>query len=491
LKVYKKLAGNTVIYGLGTIIPRILNYIILTSYYTRVLSVSQFGIITELYGYMAFLLILLTYGTETGYFKFSQGDTKNIIYSSILGSLLYSSAAFIALILIFSKSISAALSYQGNEKYIILMAVIVAVDAFSAIPFARLRKEEKSRKFALLKILNVIFTVVAVMTFYEILPWLQDKFGILGNVKFRGEVLYVFISNLIASALILLLLMPDIIKQPVKINGKELKKVLAYSFPLLIAGLAGTVNEALDKVLMKHVLSEEGNALYILGIYGANYRIAQLVYIFIQMFRFAVEPFYFNYQGQKDEKLVYANIMRLFIGVIIIMCMLIMFYLKYVSLLIPEKYHEGLSIIPILLSAFLFYGIFFNQSVWYKLTKHTGYAILLTAIGAIITIIANLFFVKRFSYYAAAFGHLFAYMVMTILSFFLGRKYYKIDYRLLRILEYIIVAIVIFGIRFMVIHKENILVDILSGILIILYGSYILKREDLLNSAIKNIRKFL
>lgn len=488
MKIYKKLAGHTVIYGLGTIIPRILNYIVLTSYYTRELDVQQFGVLTELYGYMAFLLVLLTYGTETGYFKFSQDDKNNSVYTSILASLLFSSAAFIAIVMVLYRKIAMMLEYQGNEKYIIMLALIVAVDAFSAIPFARLRKEERSRKFSWLKLINVLTTIAAVMVFYEFIPWLQEKYGIIGSINFKGEVLYVFLANLIASTLVLILLLPEIIKYKLAVDLKVLRSVLSYSFPLMLAGLAGTVNEALDKVIIKHVIPDEENALYILGIYGANYRIAMLVSIFIQMFRFAVEPFYFDYQGKDDEKVVYAKIMRLFIGVIFMMNMFILFYLHYVSWLIPSEYHEGLNIIPVLLTAFLLYGIFFNQSVWYKLTKHTGYAVLLTLVGAVVTIIANLFFVKRFSYHASAWGHLLAYLVMTLMSYFIGRRYYRIDYNLWRILEYILVALSIFGIRFFLIKEKSLIVDILSGVLILLYGIYILKREGLLDTLFKNIR---
>ena len=198
MRLYKKLVGHTIIYGLGTIVPRILNYIILTWYYTRIFSVEQFGIITELYAYVSFLLIILTYGTETGYFKFSQKDDKNIVYSSLLGSLLFTSIVFICLVVLFLNKISLALSYQGSEKYIILLAFIVAIDAFSTIPFAKLRKEEKSKKFAVLKITNVLVTIAAVLFFYEFLPWLQKNHQLFLGINISNDVIYIFIANLIA-----------------------------------------------------------------------------------------------------------------------------------------------------------------------------------------------------------------------------------------------------------------------------------------------------
>lgn len=479
MRLYKKLAGHTIIYGFGTIVPRILNYVILTSYYTRLFTVEQFGIITELYAYVSFLLIILTYGTETGYFKFSQKDDENIVYSSLLGSLLFTSIVFISIVALFLNKISIALSYQGNEKYIILLAVIVAIDAFSTIPFAKLRKEEKSKKFAILKITNVVVTILSVLFFYEFIPWVQEKYNLMNGLFIRKDVVYVFIANLIASVVVLILLIPDIFSYKFKIDFIVLREVLSYSFPLLIAGLAGTINEALDRVLLKHLITDNNHALYLLGIYGANYRIAMLLSIFIQMFRYAVDPFYFNYQGKPDEKEVYARIMRLFIGVAVIICMFILFYLKYIKFFIPVKYHEGLKIIPVVLTAFVFYGIFYNQSVWYKLTKKTGYAILLTLTGALITVIANVFFVKRFSYVASAYGHFFAYLIMMVISYFIGRHYYRINYKLLRILEYILIAIAIFAIKYFISYHDTILTDIVSAVLIIFYGLYILHREKL------------
>ena len=484
--MYKKLAGHTIVYGFGTIIPRILNYVILTAYYTRLFKVEQFGIITELYAYVAFLLIILTYGTETGYFKFSQNDDKNIVYSSLIGSLLFTSLIFIIIVIIFSRSIAVALEYEGNAKYIRIMAVIVAIDAFSAIPFAKLRKEERSKKFTLLKITNVLITIVAVLFFYEILPWIQKVFFAITDSKIRDDVYYVFVSNLIASGAVLLFLLPDIVKTKIKIEWKILTEVLSYSFPLLIAGLAGTVNEALDRILLKHLVENTDKALYILGIYGANYRIAMLVYVFIQMFRYAVEPFYFNYQGKPDEKEVYARIMRLFIGVVIIMCMIIMFYLKYIKFFIPIKYHEGLRVIPVILVSFVFYGVFYNQSIWYKLTRKTGYAILLTITGAVVTIIINVFFVKKYSYMASAYGHLFAYLIMMLLSYFIGKNYYKINYKMKRIFEYVTIALAIFAFRFVIIKQGNYMTDILSFLMISIYAFYILKREKLITLGSKN-----
>ncbi len=480
--MYKKLAGQTIIYGFGTVIPRILNYSILTIYYTRLFSVQQFGVITELYAYIAFLMIILTYGTETGYFRFADDKRKNVVFGSLIYSLLLSSLVFIVGSLLFRKSIASAIEYKGNVEYISILAVIVGIDAFSAIPFAKLRREERGKKFAVLKILNVLITIICVLFFYEILPRyiVKSPLGLL--VKLRTDVTYVLISNLIASSIVLILLLPEIIEEKLEFDNKLLKEVLKYSWPLLIAGLAGTINESLDRVLLKHLISDKNEALYALGIYGANYRIAVLLLIFIQMFRYAMEPFYFSYYGKSDEKKIFAQIMRLFIGIAIVISMIMLFYLDYVKYFIPPKYHEGLKIVPIVLIGYILYGIFFNQSMWYKFTKNTSYAILLTLIGAGVTIAINIIFVKKFSYYASAVAHICSYGVMIVLSYSIGRKYYKIDYNLPRIAEYIILALLIFAFRLIVFKSTNVITNVLSAILVILYTIYILWREKLVTN---------
>jgi O-antigen/teichoic acid export membrane protein len=481
LNIYKKLAGQTIIYGFGTIVPRILNYSILTIYYTRLFSVQEFGVITELYAYITFLMIILTYGTETGYFRFAVDDKKNAVFSSLLLSLFLSSTVFIAGMLFFRQSIADTIDYSHNVEYISILSVIIAIDAFSTIPFAKLRRQERSKKFAVLKVLNVLITILCVLFFYEILPVIIEKSSLGLLIKLRSDVVYVLISNLIASAVILIFLIPEIFEGKFEFDGKLLKEILIFSLPLLIAGLAGTVNETLDRVLLKYLIPDKAEAIYALGIYGANFRIAVLLFIFIQMFRYAVEPFYFSYYGKADEKFVFSQIMRLFIGIAIVICMFMIFYIDYVKFFISPKFHEGLKIVPIVLVGYVLYGIFFNQSMWYKFTKQTSFAIILTLIGALITIFINLIFVKRFSYYASASAHVLSYGVMIIVSYFLGQKYYPIDYNLKRIGEYILIALLIFTIHWYI-HKLDFYIEnIISAFIILLYASYILRRENLIS----------
>ncbi len=491
MRQYKRLAGQTIIYGFGTIVPKVLNYSILTVYYTRLFSVQEFGVITELYAYVTFLMIILTYGTETGFFRFAIDKKKDTVFSSLIISLATTSLLFISGALLFRKQIAELIEYSGNVEYISLIAIIVAIDAFVTVPFAKLRREEKALKFSVLKIINVVVTIVFVVLFYEILPGVEIKWFGNSRIIFDNDVRFVLIANLIASSTILILLFPEIFEDKLQFDWKLLKEILRYSFPLLVAGLAGTINETLDRVLLKYLIVEKDEAMYALGIYGANYRIAVLMFIFIQMFRYAAEPFYFNYYRQKDDLEVFSRIMRLFIGVVICIAMIMLFYIDYIKYFISPKYHEGIMVVPVVLIAYIFYGIFFNLSIWYKLTKRTLYAILLTSIGALITILANVLFVKKYSYMASAFGHFFAYSTMMIVSFFLGRRYFKIDYKLLLIAQYIGIAIIIFAIRFLLINNfEHWLKNCISFILIALYVLIIVQKEGFkIKGIIKNESK--
>jgi O-antigen/teichoic acid export membrane protein len=479
--LYKKLAGQTLIYGLGTVVPRLLNYSILTIYYTRLFSVEQFGVLTELYAYVTFLLIFLTYGMETGYFRFSIEDKDGKAYSSIIISLFITSAAFLLGVLIFQSEIAGVLDYRGNSEFITMLAAVVAIDAFCAIPFAKLRKEERSIKFSALKIVNVLVTIVSVVFFYELLPWIIEKYPMGLFIKLRTDITYVLLANLIGSVIVLIFLLPEIFDIKLVFKWNLLKQILIYSLPLLLAGLAGTINETLDRVMMKYLITDKKEALYALGIYGANYKIATLLLIFIQMFRYAIEPFYFNYYGKKDDKAVFAQIMRLFIAIMVVLCLFIMLYLKYMKYFISAKFHEGLFIVPIILASYVIYGVILNLSIWYKLTKQTVFGAVVTIVGAALTIIINFIYVPKYSYTGAAVGHIVAYVVMMVISYIWGQKYFYVDYKLGRITEYILVALFIFVLDWYIIPDFFIFGDVFKGILLVAYSVYIIKREKLIS----------
>jgi len=479
--IYKKLAGQTMLYGLGTMVPRLLNYSIMTFYYTRLFKVEEYGVITELYAYVVFLLVILTYGMETGFFRFAtKSERPEIVYSTVIISLFCTSLLFILLVFSFDEGIARIIEYESNVEYIRWIAMIVAIDAFSSIPFAKLRIEEKSRKFAILKILNVVFTVFFIFLFFEFFPLIENKIR-LPRFIYNPEIRigYVLIANLLASGLILVLLLKDIVNIKIRFNKDLYLNILKYSLPLLIAGLAGTVNESLDRILLKIFTPEGQNAHYEIGIYGANYKIGVLLMMFVTMFRYAAEPFYFNYYRTEDAGRIFANIMKYFVIVGLVIIVGVLLFIDIIKYFIDPGYHEGLVIVPLILYAYLLYGIFFNLSIWYKLTNKTKFGAVFTLTGAAITVLINGLFIPIFSYKASAVAHIICYFTMTVMSYYVGRRYYRIDYQTGRIGEYILISIFIVIAGNVLDIQSDILNYILRSVLLISFVYYLMKREKL------------
>ncbi len=441
----RTLARQTFIYGFGTIVPRFLNYGILTFLYTRLFDKGQYGVVTELYGWMVFLLIILTYGMETGFFRFAQKeDDYERVYSTAMVSLLISSLLFLVLVNIFIGPVSVALKYEDNPGYIRLFAAIVATDAFTAIPFAKLRMEKKAFLFSTIKILNVIITIVAVLVLLVFAPRAYEN----GN-RFLGGfydpdygVGYVFVANLIGSVSTMVILLPYTFRVKMLFDKALWFRMVSYSFPLMIAGLGGAVNETLDKVIMRRVAGEE-NGLEMVGEYGAGYKIAVLMSLFIQMFRFAAEPFFFERAKQEGAKATYAYVMKYFVIAMLLVYLVINLYLSGFKHIIGESFRESVKVVPVVGMGFLFYGIYVNHSIWYKLNDLTRFGIYITFCGALITIMINVFFIPVYGYMASAWAHVASYGAMIILSFVMARRHYKIDYRMVKLLPYFVTAIVI------------------------------------------------
>ena len=451
----KKLAGQTLVYGMGTIVPRLLNYFLLTPFYTRVFITGEYGVITELYAYMAFLLVLLTYGMETAFFRFAENepDPKRVFSTSAF-SLLVTSSFFVLLVLLFAQPVASLIQYGDHKEYIIMFSIIVAMDAFSAIPFAHLRQQNKAFRFSLLKVVNVAVNVGLNFFFLWLAPkmyahnpdsWIRLVYDPSIGVG------YAFIANLIASSITLLLLVPDIFRIKIIIDRELLRRMLSYAFPLLIVGLAGMVNEVADKIIFKYLLvvppgepDPEAYAMGQLGIYGAAYKLSVLMTLFIQMFRYAAEPFFFAQVKQDNAKQVYADVMKYFILFGLLIFLGVTLFADEVKYFIGPAYWEGLFILPIVLLANLLLGITFNLSIWYKLNDMTWYGAYIGLSGAAVTILANVILVPRFSYLGAAIGHLSAYVVMVILSYIWGQKYYRIEYQKSRIGFYTLLTIGLF-----------------------------------------------
>jgi O-antigen/teichoic acid export membrane protein len=442
----KQLFGQTAVYGLGIVLPRLLNYLLLTPFYTRIFERASYGIITELYAYVVFLLVILTYGMETGYFRYaSASGQREKVYSTVLGSLFISSLLFILLVQFTSGPISVILGYARHPEYIKWLAVIVGIDAFSTIPFARIRLRNQPLKYALIRIAEVSVNIGLNIFFLYYCPKHGDS-GWIGKIYNENiGVGYVLISNLIASSLKLLLLLPDIFAAFRSVFEPALfKQIFRYSYPLLIAGLAGTVNEALDRILLKHLIPLDQNPMEQLGIYGANYKLAVLMTLFVQMFKYAAEPFFFSKSEEKNAKALYADVMVFFVVAGLFIFLLVNLYLDYFILFIGSDFREGVQIVPVVLMANLVMGIFFNLSIWYKLTNRTRYGAFLVLLGAVITVAINTIFIPVYGYLASAWAHLGCYSTMVVISYLWSRKHYAIPYKVGRILAYMGAAMLIY-----------------------------------------------
>jgi len=448
LNPIRQLFGQTAVYGMGTVVPRLLNYIVLTPFFTRIFKLGEYGVVTELYAYVVFLMVILTYGMETGYFRYAEKNKDpDEVYTTSLVSLFITSLSFIVAVLIFSGNIADILDYSDYPEYIVMIGLIVGIDAFTAIPFARLRQKNKAGKFAFIKIISVVINITLNFFLLYFIPKfdLNEKYKIISSIYSTDiGVGYVFVSNLVASLISLLLLLGEILKVKIKFNKKLWKELIYYSLPLLIAGLAGTINEALDRIMIKHLITGELKPLEQLGIYGANYKIAVLMQLFIQMFRFAAEPFYFARAKEKNAEKLFADVMKYFVVVCMIIFLMVNLYIDVFKHFIGKDYYAGLYIVPVILYAIFLLGVFFNISIWYKLNNLTHYGAIITITGALITLGINWIFIPKYGYSASAWAHFVCYFTMVIISYFLGQKFYRIPYDLKAILLYAILPVVIF-----------------------------------------------
>jgi len=472
LKQIKQLAGQTLVYGTGTIVPRLLNYLLLTPFYTRIFQQGEYGVVTELYAYVAFLLVLLTYGMETAFFRFGGNKEKhNRVYSTALISLFITSLFFVSIVLLYAQSLADIIRYSGNKEYIVYFTFIVGLEAFTAIPFARLRQQNKAFRFAIIKIINVSINIILNFFFLWLCPLLieNNPESIVQHV-YSPEVGvgYAFLSNLIATVVTVVLLIPDIFRIKLCFDRLILKQMLSYAFPLLIVGLAGMINEVSDKIFLKYLWPDRLTAMNQVGIYGANFRLAVLMTLFTQMFRYAAEPFFFAQAGEKDSKKVYAEVMKYFILTGLLIFLGVMLYLDVVKYFIGSDFHEGLAVVPVVLLANFFLGIFYNLSVWYKINDLTRFGAYIALAGALITIVMNIFLIPVYGYMGSAWAHFTCYFVMMVLSYFLGKKYYPVNYNLKRIFGYIGLALLLFFIsRFINLDSLVVRLFIHTGLILV------------------------
>lgn len=436
----KKLAGQTAIYGLPSIVGRLLNWFLVPMYLgIAEFTTNQYGIVTEMYSYVAFLVVFLTYGMETAFFRFSSQDEedKKKVYSTIIISLFITSGIFIGSAFLFDQPIANWLQYPNNTEFVTWFALIVGLDAISSIPMAKLRADNKPLKFGGVNLANIAVNIGLNLFFlaYCLPKFRAEETNWLIETFYNPEigVGYVFISNLIASGVKFVLLLPDMLKARYGFEISLLKKMFVYSLPLLVFGLAGIVNETIDRIMLKRILFDvigETKTMSEIGIYGACYKLSIIITLFIQAFRYAAEPFFFAQEKEKNAKDTYAIIMNYFVIVCALIFLGVMLFMDvFMSVFIPnEAFWVGLPVVPILLFANIFLGIYYNQSIWYKLSGKTKYGAYIGIFGAVITIVINYIWIIEYSYIASAWATLICYGSMTILSFVLGQKHYPIKY---------------------------------------------------------------
>lgn len=468
----KRLAGETAIYGLSSIIGKFLNWM-LVPLYTRVLATeSDFGVVTNLYAWTALLMVILTYGMETGFFRFMNKKEITVpmrVYATTLFSLAFTSVMFMVLVFSALKPISSLIDYGSHPEYIGMMAGIVAVDAFCCIPFAFLRYQGRAVRFASIKLLNIFLNIILVIFFLVVSPWLYEHVpGLVSWFYVPGyQVGYIFIANVITTAVTFLLLIPDMIPGlREKVSLVLLKQMLKYSFPILILGLAGIFNQTADKIVFPFLFDDKEYATSQLGIYGACFKVAVVMVMFIQAFRYAYEPFIFAKNKSEDNTRAYSEAMKYFIIFSLLIFLGVMFYLDIIKYFVAAEYYPGLRVVPIVMMGEFFFGIYFNLSFWYKLIDQTQWGAYFSTIGCVVTILIIVLLAPVYGYMACAWASFASNLLMMILSYVIGQKKFPIQYDIRSALFYGVLAVLF--------YFAGILPDIESEVLRLSYRTVLL-----------------
>lgn len=466
----KKLAGQTAIYGLSSIIGRFLNYL-LVPLYTREFTQAEYGVVTELYAFVAFLIVAILYGMETAYFRFSKEEKEESVYSTALTSVVFSSLAFVAIGLFFSETFANFLHLGGHSEYITWFVLVVALDAVTSIPFAKLRNDNKPLRFAAIKMFGIAINILVNVYFiwfckneYESNPNSNALFFYNPDIGIG----YIFIANLVSSAFTFVMLAPQMLALRSGFDAQLWKKMLKYAFPLLFLGVAGIINETLDRILLDYFLDlppDERKAQ--VGIYGACYKLAIVMTLAIQAFRYAAEPFFFSESKKENAAKTYARVMWYFTAMMAFIYLVTILNMDLVKYFIGEAFHEGLYIVPVLLIANYFLGVYYNLSVWYKLTDKTKTGAYVSVFGALVTIVFNILLIPVLGYFGSAIATLICYFSMALVSFFLGQKHYPIPYQTTKIL-FLLTTAVFFGYASNMLNTEGELVSLLLKNLLII-----------------------
>jgi len=477
----QKLAKETAIYGVSSILGKFMNWLLVPLYSYVLSSPADYGIVANLYAWTALLLVALTYGMETGFFRFANKNSEMApkVYGNALISVGTTSIVFAILTIVFSARIATFLGYPEHPEFIAMLGAVVAMDAFGSIPFAYLRFKSRPVKFAALKLLMIFTNIFFNIFFLVVCPWLMKSNPNLISWFYNPDygVGYVFVANVIQTVVVTLALVPDILKAQFKFDAVLLKQILRYSLPLLVLGVAGIMNQTLDKIIFPYLIDDPVLAKSELGIYSACFKISMVMMMFTQAFRYAYEPFIFAQHKDKNSKAAYADAMKFFIIFSYLIFLGMVFYLDFLQYLIRSDYRPGLRVIPIVLFSYIFQGIFFNLSLWYKLSDKTMYGAWFSVAGVVITLLINLIFVPDYSYIASAWAAFASYFAMMLISYFYGQKHMPINYDLKAISKYTLLALGLYGIS-LLINTPLVSINILlKTLLLAIYVFYFLKKD--------------
>lgn len=472
----RKLISQTAVYGLSSIVGRLLNYLLVPLYTSVFTDPAHYGVVSELYAWVAFLIVILTFGMETAFFRFIQtSENKEQTYLNSLASVLGINAFLFAALLFFNDDIAQLMLYEGHNEYIILLGIIVCVDAITAIPLARLRVEEKSMRFVSIQITSILVNVG--LNLFLMLYLFDPE-------RPEEGVLFILLANLCASLVKPIMLYDSFNLSGLKLNWKEIKLMLFYAFPLVIGSFAGIINETIDRILLKQILYNPADISTLhtaeseVGIYSACYKLAMLITILLQAYRYAAEPFFFNQMKNEDRNVIYVKVMNLFVATV---CLVFLFVSLNIDLfkhfIQNEAYWTGLKVVPILLLANVFLGIYYNQSIWYKLSGKTQYGAYIALIGASLTIGINLVFIPTYGYMASAWATFIVYALQMLISYFLGQKHYPIPYNVKKFFLYLGLAVVLYFLGSLIQLERYFVQFILQNTLLLLYVLFIIKME--------------
>ena len=429
----KTIAKDTAIYGLSSIVGRFLNYLLVPLYTAQLSAASGgYGVITNMYAYVALILVILTFGMETTYFRFTNKShtDSEVVYSTTLISVGSISALFAALVLIFITPISQVMGYGDHPEYVWVMALTVAIDAFLCIPFAHLRQEKKAIKFAALKLLNIVVSILLNVIYFA---WMDGK-----------DVGYAFYINLVCTVMLALCLITEYTGFRWVFDRQLLRSMLSYSWPILVLGIAGILNQTADKMLFPYIY-KDGDMLEQLGIYGACSKIAMIMAMITQAFRFAYEPIVFSGVKDKGQREMYEQAMKYFIIFTLLAFLMVVGYIDILKYIVRNPdYWVGLKVVPVVMAAEIMMGIYFNLSFWYKLIDKTIWGAWFSGIGCVVLLAVNFLFVPKYGFMACAWGGEAGYGVAMVTSYIVGQKYYPLNYPLKEIAHYTIFAVVAF-----------------------------------------------